>query len=116
MSDENGAFTRTPNWFYDELLPQIKSLAELKVTEIVIRQTIGYGHETRYLSYSRLIKLTGLSSRSVRNGINEALARGYVWRECYGLSFMYGIQSGENIPKQNVLTVDYADDEYDIVF
>lgn len=116
MPDENGAFTKTPNWFYDELLPQIKSLAELKVTEVIIRQTIGYGHETRYLSHTRLMKLTGLSSRSVRNGINDAVARGYIWRECYGLSFVYGIQSQYIVPRQNVPTVDFADEEYEISF
>jgi hypothetical protein len=32
-------FTRTPNVWYDEYLPDIKSLAESKVIEFIIRKT-----------------------------------------------------------------------------
>lgn len=92
MSDEIGPFTKTPNWFYDELLPQISTLAELKITEVVIRHTLGFHQEEKLLSISLFMEKTGLSSQAVRDGIDAALERGFVERWPSGQSFKYSFQ------------------------
>ena len=88
-NSNNFRFTKAPNVFLDELMPQIDSLAELKVTFAVMRQTIGFNRSEDRLSISRLEGLTGLSRESVVEGTRRALARGTIARRRSGGSFLY---------------------------
>lgn len=82
-------FTQTPNLFFDDSLPKIKSFAELKVVLAVVRQTFGWRKESDKLSHSQLANLTGLTRRGVINGVNMALEHGFLEREASGQTFIY---------------------------
>lgn len=85
-------FTPIPNEFFDEVLPNIKSLAELKVILAVFRRTYGWvSHidpktgqpvykEEESISMRDLQKMTGLSSASCVEGVKRALEDGYLER------------------------------------
>lgn len=89
-------FTQTPNSFYDRLLPQINSLAELKVTLTIIRQTFGWCNKNGgrkledQLSLSRLADLTGMARTSVHQGLIAGMERGTILRRKKGRQdYMY---------------------------
>jgi hypothetical protein len=77
-------YTQAPNVLLDELLPEIGTLAELKVTLVVVRHTIGWHEDERKLSLSELEERTGLSRRSVIDGIKAGLERGTIERRIEG--------------------------------
>jgi phage replication O-like protein O len=84
--------TQTPNIYYDEIMPQIDTLAEMKVTEAIIRQTFGWHKTEDRLSLSQLQELTGLSRQSVAEGVKSALKRGYIGRRKEGQGYVYGLR------------------------
>jgi hypothetical protein len=84
--------TQTPNELLDEVLPEIDSLAELKVTLAIVRQTFGWHREAKVLSITRLEALTGLSHRHAVEGARRAVDRGYVQREQVGNSHAYSLR------------------------
>lgn len=90
-------YTQSPNHFYDEILPLIDSLAELKVTDVIIRQTFGFHRDEKELSISLLVTLTGLSKPSVVDGIERAMARGTVERRPFGQGFVYRLRLVKNL-------------------
>lgn len=83
-------YTQVPNIFLDEImsLPDM-TLAELKVTLAIFRQTFGYHKREDELSLTRLEQLTGLSRQSVITGIDAAMQRGTVDRRSSGLGYLY---------------------------
>lgn len=99
--------TQTPNALLDEVLPEIDSLAELKVTLAIVRQTFGWHREAKVLSISRLEQLTGLSHRHAVEGARRAVERGYVQRERVGQSHAYTLRVASSqgepalVPKGN---------------
>ena len=80
MAFEKPNYTQTPNLFLDRHLPEIKSLAELKVTLVVLRNTLGWHAKETELTITRLIAMTGLSNRHVIRGTTLALERGTIKR------------------------------------
>lgn len=76
-------YTQAPNVLFDAL-PDIRSLAELKVTFVIVRATIGWHRDEQRLSVVELMKLTGLSKTSVLDGLERALERGTVERRIEG--------------------------------
>lgn len=101
-------FTPTPNWWYDELLPQLTSVNEIKVTEILIRQTYGWQRRRAQisLSCSQIAQLTRLSKSNAFDGLKLALARGYVYRIQTGAQrYAYGIRVGEGEPTISIQTI-----------
>jgi Bacteriophage replication protein O len=84
-------YTQAPNKFFDDILPQIKTLAELKVTLVIMRKTRGWHKSSDRLSISKLKKFTGLSEQSVRNGIEQGMTRGTIARHPDGRSFSYSL-------------------------
>lgn len=78
-------YTQAPNVLLDELLPEIKTLGELKVTLVVVRETIGWHEEERKLSLAELERRTGLSRQGVIDGAKAAVARGTVERRVEGV-------------------------------
>jgi len=72
-------FTQCPNDWFDEMLPQM-TIAEAKVTAMLIRHTFGFHRLTVEIGMSRLARLTGLSENAVLRGAKAAEARGIVKR------------------------------------
>jgi len=87
----NPNYTQIPNVFLDDVLPQIKSLAEMKVVLVVMRKTFGFHKRADMLSISQIKTLTGLSHQSVIDGIEAATARGILQRKPRGISFAYAV-------------------------
>lgn len=86
---EQPNYTQTPNTFFDKVMPEIDTVAELKVTLCVIRQTFGYHKTEDQLSLSRIMALTGLRRESVVDGTKRALKRGTITRKKVGQSYSY---------------------------
>lgn len=85
-------YTQMPNEFFDEVLPNITSLAELKVLLAVFRKTYGWishiDNETGQVVYkeadaiamSQFKELTGLSVPSCVEGVRRGIDHGYLER------------------------------------
>lgn len=83
-------YTAVPNVFFDEVLPNINNMSELKILLAVFRKTYGWVKEIDpntgqpiykledEISYSQFEQLTGLSSTSVANGLSRAQSDGYL--------------------------------------
>ena len=84
-------YTQSPNVFYDEWLPEITSLAELKVVELSFRYTFGYHVKEVLLSLTDIVSLSGLSMPSVTEGIKRATEHGYIYRVRRGSTYGYRI-------------------------
>ena len=93
--------TDTPNDLFDVILPRIDSLAELKCVLYVIRRTFGFDKRMDRISLSqfedgivtrtgkRLDFGTGLTRRSIINGLRKAVSHNYLKRivmcpDCHG--------------------------------
>ena len=83
-------YTAVPNIFFDEVLPKINNMSELKILLAVFRKTYGwvkdidpntgqpiYKLEDK-ISYSQFEKLTGLSSTSIATGLSRAQMDGFL--------------------------------------
>jgi hypothetical protein len=92
-------YTQTPNAFFDDVLPQINTLSELKVVTVIIRQTFGYHKQEDELSLSQLVAKTGLSKPSVVEGINAAMERGILQRKQRGQGFGYSLNMASQVVK-----------------
>ena len=92
--------TQIPNEFLDHDLAEIKSLAEIKVTLAVMRNTIGFHRSEEVMDVPRLIAATGLSRQSVIDGVKLALKNGRIKRRQSGHGFAY---------EANIVTVKKVD-------
>jgi hypothetical protein len=72
--------TQTPNSFFDEIMKEIDTMAELKVTLAIIRQTIGWHRKRVRFGVGKIARLTGLARNSVVTGAEAAEARGTIVR------------------------------------
>jgi hypothetical protein len=72
--------TQTPNSFFDEIMKEIDTMAELKVTLAIIRQTIGWHRKRTRFGVGKIERLTGLARNSVISGAEAAEARGTIVR------------------------------------
>lgn len=61
----NTSYTQIPNFYIDEILPNLTSLSEAKVLFIILRQIYGFHKTKDYISNSQLVKKTKLSEKSV---------------------------------------------------
>jgi hypothetical protein len=116
-------FFHMPN-IWTDISADIDSLAEIKIIEYVIRHTWGYQEYgiTKTITNdefqfgrkrsdgSRIDKGTGLSDRSVKDGIKRAIAEGYIYcevddsdkariKKSYGLT-MFSSVEGKNLPPE----------------
>jgi phage replication O-like protein O len=85
-------YTQTPNAFFDEFLKEIDTMAELKVTLAIIRNTFGWKKDEDRISLSQLVEITGMHRETVALGIRAALRRGYVGRRKEGNGYVYGVR------------------------
>lgn len=92
-------YTQIPNVLIDEVMPDITTLAELKVTMAIARETFGWQREERRLGLDEIMKLTKLSRTSAQAGVTAGLARGYLGRRREGHGFVYGLRvaSAKNV-------------------
>ncbi len=72
-------WTKIPNSLLDEHMPRLKD-TELRLLLLILRMTIGMPLErdTVYLSYPRLMHLTGRGSEAVSNGLKGLEAKGLI--------------------------------------
>lgn len=72
-------FTQVPNEFLDNIMRDITSLAELKVTLAIIRHTFGFhAHGGAEMSKAWLREYTGMSDNAIDEGLRRAIERGTV--------------------------------------
>ena len=83
-------FTPIPDVWFDELIPKITSLAEVKVTEYIFRHTYGWRKQCDWITLDQFVNGvktrdghqldvgTGLSMPSVVSGIKKAIERGTI--------------------------------------
>jgi phage replication O-like protein O len=103
----NYAFTRMPNFFFDQVVPNIDSLSALKVTLAIIRKTTGWHQATKTITISELQALTGLSRQAVIDGVNSALEndlidRSPIRKKNGRVSYAYSYKAGYISPNTNV--------------
>lgn len=72
--------TQTPNSFFDEIMKEIDTMAELKFTLAIIRQTIGWHRKRVRFGIGKIEHLTGMARNSVLAGAEAAEERGTVRR------------------------------------
>ena len=89
MAYEKPNYTQAPNAFFDSHLPDIKSMAELKVTLIVFRGTYGWHEKEVDLTVVEIMAKGGMARQSALDGIRLALQRGTIRRRKSGRSFSY---------------------------
>ena len=83
-------WSRLPNQLIDEM-PNITSLAEMKVILYILRHTWGYGDESKRITIdefvngrkrkdgTRIDSGCGIAENSVRSGLRKAEEHGYIW-------------------------------------
>lgn len=85
-----------PEFF--EILPDIETLAEIKVTLALIGRTVQLGVDAADVTLGELEAITGLRRRSVVRGVQAALCRGTAevawWRPHHGTRYRLVIASG----------------------
>lgn len=100
MAYDKPNYTQAPNVFFDQHLPEIKSMAELKVTLLVFRGTFGWHEKEVDLTIVEMMKQGGMARQTVLDGVQLALERGTIRRRKSGRSFAY---------EANVLSVQNLD-------
>lgn len=95
-------YTQIPNELLDEILPEISTQAELKVTLAIARQTFGWHRREKPLSITRLQTLTGLSRQSVADGTAAALKRGFVSKRSGGQNGSVYALNVKNLGSQGI--------------
>jgi len=105
-------YTQVSNDLFDQLLTQINSPSELKVTLAVIRQTAGYVDEKTgkrksedRLSLSRVMQLTGLCKQSAHEGLAKAVDRGSLILRVDGQKHFYSLKLVEDLDQSNRSTM-----------
>lgn len=78
-------FTLVPNEFFDRVLANIDTVAELKIVLVIFRKTYGLTTESQgtftraeKISYSQLRGMTHLSDSAISDGLKRALEHGYI--------------------------------------
>lgn len=108
-------YTAVPNSFFDEVLPTINNMSELKILLAVFRKTYGWVKEIDQstgqpiykledeISYSQFEKLTGLSSSSIATGLTRAQSNGYLEKvqqgDYSGLTSAYRVVTTDGKPQ-----------------
>lgn len=89
-------YTKVPN-FLIEAMGESKHKAPVLVCFAVCRQTLGHQRLWDKISITQLMKLTGMSNRSVIDAVETAVAAGWMSRKRDGDSYQYKIAGAEEI-------------------
>lgn len=90
MAYKEPGYTQIPNVLLDDQMQEM-SKAELKIVLATCRKTFGWQKGKDRISYSQFERLTGLSRASVREGIKQAVAHGYLRRYEVRNGFEYSL-------------------------
>jgi hypothetical protein len=77
-AEQEQPFSKIPNWFFDELYPQVKSHYAKDILIVIARKTFGWVDKNGSrktedrISYSQFEELTGLNRRNVARGLKDA--------------------------------------------
>lgn len=94
-----------------EILPEIRTVAELKVTIAAIHETLRVGVVEAIVSLTDFEALTGLARTSVSRGINAALKRGTFKRQKVGNTWLYRLHFRyESAPAASSKTLPFGSD------
>jgi hypothetical protein len=106
-------YTQTPNLIF-QMLPQIKTVGEIHVILVVVRNTWGWHLYNKFipLSLNDLMRLTGLSKHTVIDGAARACARGLVERvpydDSYGYRLAFAVSKEMEDEAQRVARLEFA--------
>jgi hypothetical protein len=87
-------FTKMPNWLFLRL-PEL-SPAGMRVTMVILAESVGWGVEAVILSNADFTRLSGLARSSVQEGIKDALQEQVIERVPYQQSFAYRLKAPED--------------------
>jgi phage replication O-like protein O len=108
-------FTKIPNDFLEQYLPQMKP-SEVKVVLAIMRRTIGFHRSSVRLSISKLMELTGLSRQGVMTGVKYAIERGLIQKDDDGgvtIWSLVGIHGSDQNSDKRVKDLDKDDQNLD---
>lgn len=93
-------YTQCPNVFFDEILKNLSGSAT-KVFCVIMRKTFGWQKERDRISYSQIMELTGIGSRSsVSKAIKELEGLGIIIAERVGQTITFSVNVSKNVPDQ----------------
>jgi len=99
-------FTQIPNFFFDELMAQLKD-SEFRCLMLIARKTYGFHKDIDKIANSQFIKFTGLSKRGIQNGLKYLLEKGIITRHekgegniisSYSINLNYFLGGANNAP------------------
>lgn len=101
MAFPNKNYTETPNALFDDHLPSLTE-AELKILLVVCRYTWGYHKDEVLLTRQDFADRTGLSIRSITDGLAGLVTKDLIWRyEESGKGSVYVLAvNGQSVPGQ----------------
>lgn len=88
-------FTKMPNWLFLRL-PDL-SPAGVRVTMVILAESVGWGVEAVILSNADFMRLSGLARSSVQEGIKDALQEQVIERVSYQQSFAYRLKAPNDV-------------------
>jgi hypothetical protein len=84
-------FTKMPNWLFLRL-PEL-SPAGMRVTMVILAESVGWGVEAVILSNADFMRLSGLARSSVQEGVKDAQEAQVIERVPYQQSFAYRLKA-----------------------
>ncbi len=80
-------YTKMPNWLFPRL-PEL-SPAGMRVTLVILAESVGWGVEAVVLSNADFMRLSGLARSSVQDGIKDSIQQHVIERVPYQQGFAY---------------------------
>ena len=84
-------YTKMPNWLFPRL-PEL-SPAGMRVTMVILAESVGWGVEAVILSKADFMRLSGLARSSVQDDIKDALQQQVIERVPYQQGFAYRVKA-----------------------
>jgi phage replication O-like protein O len=95
-------YTQIPNVFFDEILEGL-NLAETKVLLAIMRKTFGWQKQIDRISYSQIVKMTGLSKVSISSGIKSLEKKDIIFVIRNGQECLYSVKVYSETGKEGLL-------------
>jgi len=95
-------YTQVPNVFFDDILEGL-NLAETKVLLAIMRKTFGWQKQIDRISYSQIVKMTGLSKVSISSGIKSLEKKDIIFVIRNGQECLYSVKVYSETGKEGLL-------------
>ena len=95
-------YTQIPNVFFDDILEGL-NLAETKVLLAIMRKTFGWQKQIDRISYSQIVKMTGLSKVSISSGIKSLEKKDIIFVIRNGQECLYSVKVYSETGKEGLL-------------